>query len=271
MQACGDVPAAVVNAALGNLVGSAVAPALARVLIGGQSVGSNTGATAVKLLGQIFLPLAAGVATQLAAHRFRPAAHARLRTSRASGAASGLLLFALMYLIFCKAFAGGGSELTARSLGLLAAWVSVLHLVLFAAAWAAGGAARFSLPRRIMFAMIGSQKTEGTAIAILGVIFSGSSSSELVEYTIPVVMCECSARGMPPLTPASPPRRTDSVRCILRVAPSIACRLPVLVAAQTTPCRCSLRRSWCPVCAAWWRGREAGSPTAMAPRHLAAT
>ena len=204
MQACGDVPAAVVNAALGNLVGSAVAPALARVLIGGQSVGSNTGATAVKLLGQIFLPLAAGVATQLAARRFRPAAHARLRTSRASGAASGLLLFALMYLIFCKAFAGGGSELTARSLGLLAAWVSVLHLVLFAAAWAAGGAARFSLPRRIMFAMIGSQKTEGTAIAILGVIFSGSSSSELVEYTIPVVMCECSARGMPPPDPRQP-------------------------------------------------------------------
>ena len=117
MQACGDVPAAVVNAALGNLVGSAVAPALARVLIGGQSVGSNTGATAVKLLGQIFLPLAAGVATQLAARRFRPAAHARLRTSRASGAASGLLLFALMYLIFCKAFAGRGSELTARALG----------------------------------------------------------------------------------------------------------------------------------------------------------
>eukprot|EP00754_Rhynchopus_humris_P015360 Rhum_TRINITY_DN14437_c12_g1::Rhum_TRINITY_DN14437_c12_g1_i1::g.89713::m.89713/K14347/SLC10A7, P7; solute carrier family 10 (sodium/bile acid cotransporter), member 7 len=176
-QAGGDESVAVFNAAIGNLLGPVVVPFTAQLAMGQKPEG-NLGAQAVKLMGQLVAPLAVGTAAQVFVIACVP--HLLFKVQRQAKYAFNVVLVVVLYYIFCEGFHAGARDMTATSVGLMCAWVVVVHLCAFFGAWWLGGS--LPLRRRASFAFVGSQKTEGMAVAILALI---SPHSGLL--TLPVV------------------------------------------------------------------------------------
>lgn len=193
-EAEGDASLAALNMAGAQLLGTLVSPAMADSLLirsrnSSSSPSLDLGAKYVKLSWEVVAPLIGGVCLQLLAARARrasllpplPAAVPRIR--KALGAA--ILVF-LLWLIFCKAFHHGDAvPVGGAALARLLAWVLVVHVVALALAWITGAAFRLSPPRRITLALVGPQKTEGMAIALIGIIFP--SSAQQGEMMLPIV------------------------------------------------------------------------------------
>jgi predicted Na+-dependent transporter len=66
-QAGGDVPIAVVNAAVGNILGAVVSPLMAMAFLGGQQAHQDLGSILFKLSQEILLPLLIGLVVQISA------------------------------------------------------------------------------------------------------------------------------------------------------------------------------------------------------------
>eukprot|EP00755_Sulcionema_specki_P022468 Sspe_Gene.76594::Locus_47857_Transcript_1_1_Confidence_1.000_Length_2876::g.76594::m.76594/K14347/SLC10A7, P7; solute carrier family 10 (sodium/bile acid cotransporter), member 7 len=179
-QAGGDEAVAVVNAALGNIIGPVVAPLMAHALIGGHAKSSITKA-AEKLGLQLATPLVGGVLCQVLLLRFFPAVVPHVK--KVCYFMFNVILALVLYLVFCQGFSGGSHGITPGSLALMILWVTVLHLIAFAGAWGLGF--KLDAKRRIAFALTSSQKTEGMAVAILALIFP--DSKDIGVLTLPIV------------------------------------------------------------------------------------
>lgn len=102
--------------------------------------------------------------------------------------ASEALLVLVFYLTFCKSFeesAGTAGAMELGALGRLALWTLAIHLLLVGLAWALSYP--FAPRRRVACVMIGPQKTEVMAIAILSVIFAGADDAPIGELMMPIV------------------------------------------------------------------------------------
>lgn len=217
-QAGGCATTAAVNAALGNLVGPLVSPLMVGLLcmgsqrsfgqlsdVSNSSAGANggplhstrrgsrrdTGPTPAKLLqlfALIVLPLLSGLALQLLLRRLggatSPAAAVRRHMSRLLR----LVIVCLFYLLFSTAFHSGSthhSPLSPRLLLTLLVFVSAVQAVLIAAAWALSSVVRLEPAQRVAFCLMGPQKTESKAFALLSILFGHSDS--LGAMLLPVV------------------------------------------------------------------------------------
>ena len=182
LQAGGDQSVASVNAALGNVLGPFVAPAMAGLLLNSDVGTVDAGKTLKSLLEEILLPLFCGLLLQVGAARWRPGLHSRGRS--AGKLLSPMLLVTLFYFIFCKAFGGGAHGLSLTTVVKLTGWCISVFLCNLALtiplAW------RFGSKRFVSFIISAPQKTESLGVALLTLIFSNQEAG-IGELTFPVV------------------------------------------------------------------------------------
>ena len=203
-QAGGDTAVAAVSSSIGSLVGSAIAPFVAGVLlIGSNHSSSSSGeadvesyflSTLSKLSEEVILPFAGGLAAQLACHRLiKSFSDSRPWVSTWFGAVlswlkhlTNLVLFLLIYLIFAHTMRDDDlSQYGAINLCKLVAYVLAVHLVIIAGAWLC--ALPLSPRRRVAFVLTAPQKTESLALAILAVIFVDSPYPQAL-LALPVIL-----------------------------------------------------------------------------------
>ena len=79
----------------------------------------------------------------------------------------------------------GTAGVDGKALAKLVGWIAGVHVVTLGLAWLVSGLARLSPPRRIAFALVCPQKTEGMAIALIGIIFPDKANQG--EMMLPIV------------------------------------------------------------------------------------
>lgn len=202
-EALGDASLAALNMAGAQLLGTLVAPAMADALLirtnstGGdrqqqQQQQLNLGPKYAKLSWEVVAPLVGGVCLQLLTTRLRrarllaqPSAR-RVRLAKTFRKHLGhVVLVFLLWLIFSKAFDRGTAGVDGKALAKLVGWIAGVHVVTLGLAWLVSGLARLSPPRRIAFALVCPQKTEGMAIALIGIIFPDKANQG--EMMLPIV------------------------------------------------------------------------------------
>eukprot|EP00659_Diplonema_papillatum_P022657 gene22657-34681_t len=180
-QVGGDDSVAVVNAAIGNLIGPVVSPMVAKYFMGsGPDSGGMFSPKVLSLVYQLVLPLILGVASQLYLKK-KLSFDNYGRLQHAAHFVFDIVLVVALYFIFCEGFASGGHSLTVVSITLMTVWVFFVHVGVFAGAWAVGSC--LHVRRRAALMMVSSQKTEGMAVAILAII----SPLDSGVLTLPVV------------------------------------------------------------------------------------
>lgn len=180
-QASGDDSVAVFNATVGNVIGLFVAPVMAHYLIGGDASEKVSMMALVNLLCETVLPFALGAALQCV---LLCSARSWLNfAKRFAGRTLNLLMIILFYFIWCTCLQHGSHGLAAPQLASMIAWIALVHIIFFCGAWMLGKF--FDIERRIALVCTAPQKTEGMAVAILGIIFKGDPN--LGVYLLPAV------------------------------------------------------------------------------------
>ena len=177
-QGGGDESVAVCNAALGNILGPIVAPITAHYTM--HSSSRSMGQKVTKLILQLIVPLVMGAMLQ---HTIRRTGEKELyRMQKAARYFFNIVLATILYYIFCEGFASGAHQMSAASVATMVAWVACVHIAAFFGGYLYTACFGMSLKRRVTLMFVGSQKTEGMAIAILAIISANSG-----VLTLPVV------------------------------------------------------------------------------------
>jgi len=179
----GDVSVAVINAALGNILGPVVAPVTIGLLIADESFQNSLGNKAITLACRIIIPLVGGIISRHLVSQRSEALERKLK-SGSSLLLKGLLLL-LFYMLFCEGIKKTPMEIPMVLIIRVLLWITCVHILAFLTIWAVSGALGIDIQRRIAVAIMGSQKTEGKAFAIISVLFHGSS--DLGMIMLPVI------------------------------------------------------------------------------------
>jgi sodium/bile acid cotransporter 7 len=176
----GDEAAALVSAALGNLAGLAVTPALMLVLGRGTS-GVALGHIVVALLWQMVAPVVVGQVVQL----FVGAWAQRRRVLL--GNLNSLLLLAIIWTAFSGASAKGFGA-SAMAVTLAAVLCAALHAAAIAAAFAASAWRWIGLerPTRVAATICATQKTAAMGVPLLTLCFA--KDPRLALLTLPLLV-----------------------------------------------------------------------------------
>eukprot|EP01060_Flectonema_neradi_P039695 TRINITY_DN8828_c0_g2_i1.p1 TRINITY_DN8828_c0_g2~~TRINITY_DN8828_c0_g2_i1.p1 ORF type:complete len:368 (+),score=48.66 TRINITY_DN8828_c0_g2_i1:146-1249(+) len=177
----GDESVAVVNAAMGNLIGTLVSPLMANLFIG-VDVDVSPFEAAIKISWQLVVPLITGMITRVMLNKYKPAALRKLLNY--TKLMFDTILAVVLYYIFCEGFNTDSGEINAKGITLMVCWVIAVHLLAFFGAWLIS--MKLPLKKRVAFTFVGSQKTEGMSIAIMSIIFP--HSRHLGVLILPVVV-----------------------------------------------------------------------------------
>jgi solute carrier family 10 (sodium/bile acid cotransporter), member 7 len=169
-MAGGNVAASVVGAAVSNLLGILVSPALVALVLGaafGQSFGSDT---IIRIATMLLLPFVLGQLAQ----RWLGAWAARQKAMLSFF--DRLVILIAVYVAFAGAVTSGGlAALELSTLGVLVALLALLLAFAFGGAWGAG--AVLGLPRadRISLLFAGAQKSIATGAPMAAILFGSSA------------------------------------------------------------------------------------------------
>jgi len=179
-EAHGDSLLAATNAAVGNLLGTIVAPLMAHLLLGNAGKHDDTAAALLKSVLSLVVPLVVGMGLQWLGQR---APELWDRTQRGCKLLFKAMMLVIFYLLFCKVFAGGTHGLDVGKVSLLVLFISGTHLMAVLGAWLLG--AHLPMQQRIAFLFVGPQKSEGMAVPIISAIFAADDAG---LYMLPVVI-----------------------------------------------------------------------------------
>ena len=168
-----------VNCAIGNLLGAAIAPFMAQLLIGASGQG-NIGKTMIKLTLQVFVPSTGGAILQYLGQRYAP--RALRHCQRTCKWLFRGMLVTIFYLLFCKVLDGGTEGLSFLQCIQMVGFVTFLHVVAALGAWWIS--CPLDLKKRIAMVYVASQKSEAMSIPIISAIFD---SKDVGLYILPVV------------------------------------------------------------------------------------
>jgi len=184
----GDASFAALHCCAGQLLGILIAPFLASALLESKnSVSPSDLLDHAKTLAlRVALPLLCGIGTNMVVAKRCAGGGIPPRIRKIISAVNIFFLIALLWMIFCKAAsaAEGTSRLDASTLLILLAWISCIHIIVAATAWFA--ASPFPPERRVAFAIVGAQKTEAMALAILSLVFS-KAQDDLGILSLPII------------------------------------------------------------------------------------
>lgn len=173
-MAGGNVAASVVGAALSNLAGIVLTPALVALLLGASSGVSIGGETIMRIATMLLLPFALG---QLAQGWLGAWAQ---RQKAILSFFDRLVILIAVYVAFAGAVHAG--SLSALDVGVLAALGALLAFLLafaFAGAWFLGALAGLQRDERISLMFAGAQKSIATGAPMAAILF-GSSAGLIV-------------------------------------------------------------------------------------------
>ena len=166
----GNVAASVVGAAVSNLLGIILTPALVALVLGaasGVAIGSDT---IVRIATMLLLPFALG---QMAQGWLGSWA---LRQKAMLSFFDRLVILIAVYVAFAGAVNSG--SLSALDLGTMAALCALLGLLLafaFAGAWCLGGVIGLDRADRISLVFAGAQKSIATGAPMAAILFGASA------------------------------------------------------------------------------------------------
>lgn len=173
-MAGGNVAASVVGAAVSNLVGIILTPALVALLIGTAAGVSLGGDTMIRIATMLLLPFALG---QLAQGWLGEWA------KRQKGVLSFFdrtVILIAVYVAFAGAVASGSlSHIDLASLAALAVLLTALLAFAFGAAWGLGAALGLSRTDRIALVFAGAHKSIATGAPMAAILF-GSAAGLIV-------------------------------------------------------------------------------------------
>jgi solute carrier family 10 (sodium/bile acid cotransporter), member 7 len=166
----GNVAASVVGAALSNLAGIVLTPALVALLLGAASGAGLGGDTILRIATMLLLPFALG---QLA-HGWLGAWAQRQKTMLSFF--DRLVILIAVYVAFAGAVnAGSLSALDAGTMAALAALLAILLAFALGGAWLIGGALQLERPDRISLVFAGSHKSIATGAPMAAILFGGGA------------------------------------------------------------------------------------------------
>jgi solute carrier family 10 (sodium/bile acid cotransporter), member 7 len=173
-MAGGNVAASVVGAAVSNLLGILLTPALVAFVIGatsGIALGSDT---VIRIATILFLPFALG---QLAQHWLGGWAQ---RQKTMLSFFDRLVILIAVYVAFAGAVASGSlSALDLSTLALLGALLGLLLVFAFAGAWGMGALLGLSRADRVSLVFAGAHKSIATGAPMAAILF-GSAAGLIV-------------------------------------------------------------------------------------------
>ena len=162
----GNVATSVVGAALSNLTGIVLTPALVALLIGGAAGVSLDGGVVMKIATMLLLPFALGQGAQ---HWL--GAWAQGQKALLSLFDRGVILLAV-YIAFAGAVSSGAlGALDAKILAILCALLLVLLAFAFAGAWGLGSVLGLARVDRISLLFAGAHKSIATGAPMAAILF----------------------------------------------------------------------------------------------------
>ncbi len=165
----GNVATSVVGAALSNLAGIVLTPALVALLIGAAGAGMGSGVV-VKIATMLLLPFALG---QLAQRPFGP--WAQRQKALLSLFDRGVILLAV-YIAFAGAVSSGAlAMLDGRVLAELMVLLAALLAFAFSGAWALGGLLGLERADRISLLFAGAHKSIATGAPMAAILFGADA------------------------------------------------------------------------------------------------
>lgn len=163
-MAQGDVAASVVMAALLNLVGVALSPALF-ALLGGQAA-EISGNAALRIVVILLLPFLIG---QIVQRWLRPAVTAHPGLVRSLDRSA---IAIAVYVAFSGAVVGGlWDRLSPSDLAVIGAGIAIFLVVGYGGAWALGGLIGASAPQRTALLFGGAQKSIAVGAPLAATLF----------------------------------------------------------------------------------------------------
>jgi sodium/bile acid cotransporter 7 len=176
----GDEAAALVSAALGNLGGLAVTPALLLAL-GRGGTPAPVGAIVLSLLWQMVLPVVVGQVLQLALREWAQ------RWKKPLGNSSSVLMLLLIWAAFSTT-AQRGFGVSADAVVLAIVLCVLLHAIAIACALSASGWRWLALerPTRTAATICATQKTAAMGIPLLALCYAGDPGLGLI--TLPLLV-----------------------------------------------------------------------------------
>jgi solute carrier family 10 (sodium/bile acid cotransporter), member 7 len=174
----GNEAGAVCNATLGNLLGVFLSPALVYALAGRYG-GVEFLPVIRKLSLMVVLPIGVGQLLRLRMEAWAVANRKRL------GAASQVLLLAIIYIVFIKTFSLD-LALPMRSLAATVALALGAHVLLLCLAWPATALRRLGFSRgdRIAALFCSTQKTVALGIPLITILYEGDPRAGLLAVPL---------------------------------------------------------------------------------------
>ncbi|WP_373487434.1 bile acid:sodium symporter family protein [Blastomonas sp.] len=176
----GNIAASVMAAALLNLSGIFMTPALVVLLIGATG-GADIGAdTVLRIVAILLLPFVLG---QIAQGWLRGWA---MRNKALLTFLDRFAIALAVYVAFCSAVAGGQmAALSWTVLGILTGTIAVMLAIAMVAAWGLGGLLRLPRPDRISLLFAGSHKSIATGAPLAAILFGGPQAGLII---LPVLL-----------------------------------------------------------------------------------
>jgi sodium/bile acid cotransporter 7 len=175
----GNIAASVVGAAVSNLLGIMLTPALVVVVIGAASGVSLDGETLIRIATMLLLPFAIG---QFLQHWLGEWAK---RQTTVFSFLDRMVILIAVYVAFAGAIASGSlSVIDSSTLALLAVILGILLAFAFSGAWAIGGLFGFNHADRSSLVFAGAHKSIATGAPMAAILF-GSAAGLIL---LPLIM-----------------------------------------------------------------------------------
>jgi len=178
-EAGGNVAAAVLAAAGGNLLGVVVSPLWISLAVGTQAE-LDPWPVMRSLALLVLAPLALGMLLRLGCRAWCDERRKQL------GIASNLCLLLILWPSLAGGFVNGDSLPASGTIALAGGLAVALHLLLLAAAWGTGRALGFARDDRICLLFAGSHKTLALGLPLLVLLFG--DDPRLALFSLPLVI-----------------------------------------------------------------------------------
>lgn len=171
----GNIPAAIFNATLSGLLGIVLTPLLAGLVLHVAATGVPLQDLVLDLVGQVILPVAAGVLLNRWLGAFAERNGQLLRTS------DQLIILLIVFTSFAESFAEGvfSSYALLDVVGLGAGMIA-LYFVVFGMVWGVSGLLRFPREDRITVVFCGSKKSLVHGSVFASLLFPGAATGALL-------------------------------------------------------------------------------------------
>ncbi len=184
MQAGGNVPAAVFNSTLSNILAVLLVPAwMSWQLAGTAGATADLGPLFLKIGMLVIAPLIVGQSVRPAAGTV--AANNRHRLTLLNNS----IILLLVYRAFCQSVAGGlWSDSILPELLVAVVLCGVLHAAMSAGAWGSANMLRFDRAARICALFSGSHKSLATGVAMSGALAGAFGDIDAGMMLLPVLV-----------------------------------------------------------------------------------